>query len=140
MKVVSWKTLFATILGLVFIIYKLFNFDGIVDVLWIVIFIRLVVKGFKVAFSQEAYDEDVKHAEEGKIMTQELFGKFAPYAHWVPHILIALGVVIALMMPDRMWNERAVVIFVFLAIATLYMFWYFGKIAEYKRNKKDDNK
>ena len=58
MKVVSWKTLFATILGLVFIIYKLFNFDGIVDVLWIVIFIRPVVKGFKIAFSQEAYDED----------------------------------------------------------------------------------
>jgi len=140
MKVVSRKTLFATILGLGFLIYKIISFEEIFDIFWIVLFGHLVIKGTKISFSQEAYDDDVKRAEYEKKMMSELFGKFAPFVYWVPHILIALGVVIALLMPDRMWNERSVVIFIFLAAATLYAIWYFGKIAEYKRNKKEQQK
>ena len=141
MKVVSWKTFFAAMLGVAFIVFKIMTFENVVfDIAWIVLMGYLTIKAFKVAFSEKAYNEDVKKAEEGKIMMQELFGKFAPYAYYVPHILIGSGVLVAFIMPERMWRERSIVILVFLTIATLYLIWYFGKVAEYKRNKKEENK
>ena len=88
----------------------------------------------------ELGESDLTKAEDGKIMMQELFGEFAPYAYYVPHILILSGVLVIWLLPERMWQIKPGIMFVFLAIATLYMFWYFGKIAEYKRNKKDENK
>ena len=141
MKVVSWKTFIAAMLGVAFIVFKIMTFENVVfDIAWIVLMGYLTIKAFKVAFSEKAYNEDVKKAEEGKIMMQELFGKFAPYAYYVPHILIGSGVLVAFIMPERMWRERSIVILVFLTIATLYLIWYFGKVAEYKRNKKEENK
>ena len=60
MKLVSPKTLLACLLGIVFIIMKVMTFDGLQDLFWIVFSGYLTIKGLIVAFSREAYDEDVK--------------------------------------------------------------------------------
>ena len=141
MKVVSWKTFIAAMLGVAFIVFKIITFENaIFDIAWIVLMGHLTIKAFKVAFSEKAYDEDVKKAEDGKIMMQELFGGFALYAYYVPHILILSGVLVIWILPERMWQIKPGIMFAFLAVATLYLIWYFGKVAEYKRNKKDENK
>ena len=48
----------------------------------------LTVKAIVTAFSQEAYDEDIKKAQQGKVLYRDLFGKFAYIAADVPILLI----------------------------------------------------
>lgn len=91
MKLVSPKTLLASSLGTVFIVMKILTFDGLHDLIWIALMVYLVIKGFVVAFSREAYDEDVKTVYQGKALYRDLFGKFAYIAGDIPLITIFLG-------------------------------------------------
>lgn len=45
MKLVSPKTLMASLLGIAFIIIKIKFFDGILDLIWIALFGYLIIKG-----------------------------------------------------------------------------------------------
>ena len=86
LKVASPKTLLASLLAVGIIIYKIINFEDIFDLLWIALFGYLLAKGLRVAFSQEAYDEDVRRAYQGRALYLDLFGKFAFIAVDVPVI------------------------------------------------------
>ena len=67
-KAASPKTLLASLLAIGIVIYKIINFEDIFDLLWIALFGYLLVKGLRVAFSQEAYDEDVRRAYQGRAL------------------------------------------------------------------------
>ena len=95
MKLVSPKTLLASLLGVAFMIYKVMTFDGAVDLFWIILFGYLTVKGLNIAFSREAYEEDVRQAYQGKAMYGELFGRFAFIAADIPLIVILLTGLVA---------------------------------------------
>lgn len=84
LKAASPKTLLASLLAIGIIIYKIINFEDIFDLLWIALFGHLLVKGLRVAFSQEAYDEDVRRAYQGRALYLDLFGKFAFIARGCP--------------------------------------------------------
>ena len=60
MKLVSPKTLLASLMGVAFVVMKVMTFDGVSDLFWIGLFGYWTIKGFIVAFSQEAYNDDVK--------------------------------------------------------------------------------
>lgn len=65
MKLVSPKTLLASLLGCTFVVMKVMTFDGLVDMFWIILIGYLTVKAIVTAFSQEAYDEDIsRHSRE----------------------------------------------------------------------------
>lgn len=66
MKLVSPKTLLASLLGIAFIVIKIVTFDGVGDLAWIGLMTYWTINGLIVAFSQEAYDEDVKKSISGK--------------------------------------------------------------------------
>lgn len=75
MKLVSPKTLLASLLGCTFVVMKVMTFDGLVDMFWIIFIGYLTVKAIVTAFSQEAYDEDIRQAQQGKVLYRDLFGK-----------------------------------------------------------------
>lgn len=91
MKLVSPKTLLASLLGCTFVVMKVMTFDGLVDMFWIIFIGYLTVKAIVTAFSQEAYDEDIRQAQQGKVLYRDLFGKFAYIAADVPILLILLA-------------------------------------------------
>ena len=73
MKLVSPKTLLASLLGCAFVVIKVMRFDGFPDLFWIIFIGYMSIKGLVTAFSQEAYDEDVKQAQYGKVFYSDLF-------------------------------------------------------------------
>ena len=95
MKLVSPKTLLASLLGCTFVVMKVMTFDGLVDMFWIILIGYLTVKAIVTAFSQEAYDEDIRQAQQGKVLYRDLFGKFAYIAADVPILLILLAGLLA---------------------------------------------
>lgn len=62
---------------------------------WIIFIGYLTVKAIVTAFSQEAYDEDIRQAQQGKVLYRDLFGKFAYIAADVPILLILLAGLLA---------------------------------------------
>ena len=95
MKLVSPKTLLASLLGCAFVVIKVMRFDGFPDLFWIIFIGYMSIKGLVTAFSQEAYDEDVKQAQYGKVFYSDLFGRFAYIASDIPIILILLAGLLA---------------------------------------------
>ena len=71
MKLVSLKTLLASLLGCTFVVIKAMTLERLSDLVWILSIGYLSVKGLTTAFSQEAYDEDVKQAQQGKVLYQD---------------------------------------------------------------------
>ena len=68
MKLVSPRTLLASLLGCTFVVMKVMTFDGLPDMFWIIFIGYISVKGLVTAFSQKAYDEDVKKARQGTVL------------------------------------------------------------------------
>lgn len=77
MKLVSPKNLLVSLLGCAFVVLKIVTFDGIVDLFWILFIGYLSVKCLAAGLSQEAYDKDIKQAQQAKVLYCDLFGKFA---------------------------------------------------------------
>jgi len=75
------------------------TFDGLPDLFWIIFMGYLSVKGLVTAFSREAYDKDVKQAQQGKVLYRDLFGKFAYVAADLPIFLIFLAGILAVVCP-----------------------------------------
>lgn len=131
MKLVSPKTLLASLLGVAFIVMKVMTFDGVSDLLWIGFFGYLTIKGFIVAFSQEAYDDDVKKAYQGKALYRDLFGKFAFIAADIPIIMILLAGVLAVLCPVTAILK--VVLCVLMIFALGYAIWFSWYISKHQR-------
>lgn len=131
MKLVSPKTLLASSLGTVFIVMKILTFDGLHDLIWIALMVYLVIKGFVVAFSREAYDEDVKTVYQGKALYRDLFGKFAYIAGDIPLITIFLGGLLAAVCPVT--AILGAVLCALLIFAVGYAIWINRYTSKHKR-------
>ena len=77
MKLVSPKNLLVSLLGCAFVVLKIVTFDGVADLFWILFIGYLSVKCLAAGLSQEAYDKDIKQAQQAKVLYRDLFGKFA---------------------------------------------------------------
>ena len=132
MKIVSFKTLLATIfIGIPFLVREIMKPDR--SIIWICIWIYLVVNGFIISFSQEAYDADVKKANDTKALYRKIFGRFAPIAPNIPMILLILCAVMVYIFPvTRLIRIITGVIF-FLIIA--YVLWFWWIVREYKHKQ-----
>ena len=131
MKLVSPKTLLASLLGVAFMIYKVMTFDGAVDLFWIILFGYLTVKGLNIAFSREAYEEDIRQAYQGKAMYGELFGRFAFIAADIPLIVILLTGLVAAFCPVTTFLRISLC--VLLLIAAGYAVWFSWYVSKQKR-------
>lgn len=132
MKLVSPKALLASLLGIVFVIAKAMTFDGIADLLWMVAFGYFTIKGLTIAFSQRAYDEDMKEAYRRKVLYRDLFGKFAYIAADIPVIAILLASLLASLFPVT--AILRVVLCALIIFAVGYAIWMNRYISKYKQS------
>lgn len=131
MRCVSPKTLLVSLLGCAFVVMKVATFDGLPDVFWIIFIGYMSVKGLATAFSQEAYDEDVKQAQQGKVLYRDLFGKFAYVAADIPIALILLAGLLAVVCPVT--TLLRIILMGLLLIALGYAIWLCWYVSRHKR-------
>ena len=131
MKLVSPKTLLASLLGCTFVVMKVMTFDGLADMVWIIFIGYMSAKGLVTAFSQEAYDEDIRQAQQGKVLYRDLFGKFAYIAADVPIFLILLAGLLALVC--SVTTLLRVTLIGLLLIALGYAIWLCWYVSKHKR-------
>ena len=132
MKIVSFKTLLATIfIGIPFLIREIMKPDR--SIIWICIWIYLVANGFIISFSQEAYDADVKKANDTKALYRKIFGRFAPIAPNIPMILLILCAVMVYIFPVTKLLRIITGVVFFLIIA--YVLWFWWIVREYKHKQ-----
>ncbi len=136
MRLVSPKTLLASLLGCAFVVMKVMSFDGLPDMFWIISIGYMSVKGLVTAFSQEAYDEDVKQAYQGKVLYRDLFGRFAYVAADIPIFLILFAGLLAVACPVTTLL-RAILIGLFL-IALGYALWLCWYVSRHKRLRMEN--
>lgn len=130
MKLISPKTLLASLLGCAFVIMRVVNFDGLPDMFMIIFIGYMSVKGLVTAFSQEAYDEDVKQAQQGKVLFRDLFGKFAYVAADIPIFLIVLTCLLTVVCPVT--TLLRVILVGLLLIALGYAIWLCWYVSRHK--------
>ena len=130
MKLVSPKNLLVSLLGCAFVVLKIVTFDGIVDLFWILFIGYLSVKCLAAGLSQEAYDKDIKQAQQAKVLYCDLFGKFAYVAADIPILLLLFTGLLAVICPITAFF-RAVLITLLLAAAgyAVWLCWYFQSIS-----------
>ena len=133
MKLVSPRTLLASLLGCTFVVMKVMTFDGLPDMFWIIFIGYMSVKGLGTAFSQKAYDEDVKKARQGKVLYCDLFGKFAYVAADIPILLLLFTGLLAVICPITAFL-RAVLITLLMAAAG-YAVWLCWYVSKHKRQR-----
>ena len=131
MKLVSPKTLLASLSCIVFLAMKIKFFEGILDLFWIAFFGYMTVKGLVIAFSQKAYDEDVKQAYQMRALCHDLFGKFAFIAGDIPIIIIILTALMAILFPIT--TIFALMLCAFLLFAAGYSLWFSWYVSKHKQ-------
>ena len=131
MKLVSPKTLLASLLGCAFVVLKVINFDSFPDLYWIISIGYMSVKGLITAFSQEAYDEDVKQAQQTKVLYRDLFGKFAYIAADIPISLFLLAGLLAALCPVT--TLLRVILIGLLLVALVYAIWLAWYVSKYEQ-------
>ena len=136
MKLISLKSLLAALLGCAFVVIKAVTFDGLADMVWIILFGYLSVKCLVTAFSQEAYDEDVKQARQGKVLYRDLFGKFAYVVTDIPIILIFLAGLLAMLCPAT--NLLRVILIGLILVALGYAIGFSLYVSKHKRLRMEN--
>lgn len=131
MKLVSPKTLLASLLGCTFVVMKVMTFDGLVDMFWIIFIGYLTVKAIVTAFSQEAYDEDIRQAQQGKVLYRDLFGKFAYIAADVPILLFLLAGLLASVCSVTTLLRATLIGLLLIAVG--YAIWFSWYVSKHKR-------
>ena len=131
MKLVSPKNLLAALLGIGFMIATVITFDGMHDLIWLIACGYFTIKCFTVAFSQDAYREDVKEANYRKALYRDLFGKFAYIAVDIPLIIILLSGLLAAFCPVT--ATLRVILAILLIFAVGYAIWVSLYISKHKR-------
>lgn len=132
MKIISPKIFILSLLLGIFVIYKVVSIDDFIDILWILFMGNLTIRGMKVSFSQEAYDQDVRQAYQKKVLYQDIFGKFAYIAPDIPLLTIILAGIIAYISPATAMLR--VIVTVILVFATGYAVWLVLYISKHKKN------
>ena len=128
MKLVSPKTLLTSLICIAFLVMKILSFDGIFDLVWIAFFGYMTIRGLVIAFSQNAYDEDIKQTYQMRAMCHDLFGKFAFIAGDVPVIIIILTALLATLFPiTTIFVLMLCALLLFSAGYTLWFSWYVSK-------------
>ena len=128
MKLVSPKTLMASLLGIAFVVYKVMTFDGLQDLFWIVLFGYLTIKALNIAFSQEAYDEDVKQTYQARALYRDLFGKFAFIAADIPITAILLaGLLASVCSVTTILRVLLCILLIFAVGYAIWFSWYVSK-------------
>lgn len=136
MKLVSPKTLLASLLGCAFVVIKVMRFDGFPDLFWIIFIGYMSIKGLVTAFSQEAYDEDVKQAQYGKVFYSDLFGRFAYIASDIPIILILLADLLAAICPVTTLLRAFLIVLLLAALG--YAVWFTWYVCKQKRLRTEN--
>ena len=105
MKVYDWKTLIVTVtIGFGLILYKLFElFNGgdLADAVEVLLFSYASYQGLKSSLTEEGYLKDKENARRSKIISQRLFGRFAPVVYSGYFILLIVSVVILFKWPEK---------------------------------------
>jgi hypothetical protein len=128
MKLVSPKNLLVSLLGCAFVVLKAMTFDGFPDLFWIIFIGYLSIKGLATAFSQEAYDEDVKQAQYGKVFYSNLFGRFAYIASDIPLLLILLCGLLTAICPVTTLLRGVLIVLLLVALGyAIWLTWYVSK-------------
>lgn len=135
MKLVSPKTLVASLLCAVLVVIKIGSIDEISDLFWVVLLGYLIVKGLYVSFSQKAYDEDMKQARQGKALYRDLFGKFAFIAADIPIITIILSGLLAAYCPVTPILRGGLIVLLLFAVS--YALWFSWYISKQKQLRKE---
>ena len=140
LNVYSWKTLFVSILGCGFFIYKIFHFEGFGDLIFLGFFFFLLVKGFYVSFSKDGFDDETEKSNQIKNFYRKIFGRFAPIAPYFHLILMFLTCIVAIILPTWKW-----LILSLLMLAIIYAIWIFilykkHMIKEKQQEKINDDK
>ena len=133
MKLVSPKNLLVSLLGCAFVVLKIVTFDGVADLFWILFIGYLSVKCLAAGLSQEAYDKDIKQAQQAKVLYRDLFGKFAYVAADIPILLLLFTGLLAVICPITAFL-RAVLITLLLAAAG-YAVWLCWYVSKHKRQR-----
>jgi hypothetical protein len=118
MKVYSWKTLAATILiGGGMLTYELKNIitKGEFDILSIVFWGYLTIKGFWVSLTREGFEEDKLMANINEIVMKDLFGKWSTVVRYGGFVFLILAIVSLNFIPSQIW-----ITILFFIIALLY--------------------
>ena len=136
MKLVSPKNLLVSLLGCAFVVLKIVTFDGVADLFWILFIGYLSVKCLAAGLSQEAYDKDIKQAQQAKVLYRDLFGKFAYVAADIPILLLLFTGLLAVICPITAFL-RAVLITLLMAAAgyTVWLCWY---VSRHKRLRMEN--
>lgn len=132
MKIISPTIFILSLLLGIFVIYKVVSIDDFIDILWILFLGNLTIRGMKVSFSQEAYDQDVRQAYQKKVLYQDIFGKFAYIAPDIPLFTIILAGIITYISPATAMPR--VVVTVILVFAAGYAVWLVLYISKHKKN------
>lgn len=128
MKLVSPKTLLASVLGIAFVVFKMMTFDGFADLFWILFIGYLTIKAVITAFSRQAHDADVKKDRQRKVLYRDLFGKFAYFVADIPLFLYLLAGLLALVFPKTALLRIVLLAMLFLVAAyVIWLIWYVSK-------------
>lgn len=136
MRLVSPKALLVSVLGFTFVAIMAMNFDGLSDIVWILLIGYLSVKALVIAFSRKAYDEDVKQARQGKVLYRDLFGKFAYIASDVPLLLLLSAGLLAVVCPVTTPLKAGLI--VLLLTAPGYAVWFSWYVSKHKRLRMEN--
>ena len=128
MKLVSPKTLLASVLGTAFVVFKVMTFHGFADLFWILFIGYLTIKAGITAFSQQAHDADVKKGLQRKVLYRDIFGKFAYFVTDIPLFLFLFTGLLALVCPKTALLRTVLLVLLFpVAAYAIWLLWYVSK-------------
>lgn len=114
MKVYSWKTLLVTIFGagamLAYAVVRICRGDWLFGAVLAVMALGMAVEGLEASLTEEGYRKDVENGIRGKRAYRALFGKLGTVAPYGAVILMGVGAVFALALPELPWIALAFVI------------------------------
>ena len=114
MKVYSWKTLLVTILGaggmLAYAVVRICRGDWLFGAVLAVMALGMAVEGLEASLTEEGHRKDVENGRTGRRVYRAMFGTYAPVMPYGAVILMGIGAVFALALPELPWIALASVI------------------------------
>lgn len=116
-KIYSWELLLLALMQSGGIIYGLFHYDGFHQVIILIAIIYNTINCYKNALTREGFEEQQRLSEIQKASAHARLGKFAFMDGMSPIVLIGLGYLTALILPENLkWMAVA---FLVAAIAVM---------------------
>lgn len=116
-KVYSWELLLLALIQTGGIIYGLFHYDGFHQVIILIAILYNTINCYKYALTREGFEENQRQSEIQKASARARLGRFAFMDGMSPIVLIGLGYLTALILPEHLkWMAIA---FLVAAIAVM---------------------